>query len=155
MTPRVVVTEDSPLSDDVRGLLHEADAFANALYPPRSNHLVSAEDLLAEGVRFFVARLDGTPVGCGALRRRPPSGEIKRMFVTAQARGLGVGAAILAALEAAAREEGIALLQLETGIHNGAALQLYHRAGFAEREAFAPYGPDPLSVFMEKQMPAA
>ena len=115
---------------------------------------MSAEDLVAEGVRFFVARLDGAAVGCGALRRHPPSGEIKRMFVTAQARGLGVGAAILAALEAVARQEGITLLQLETGIHNGAALQLYHRAGFAERDAFAPYGPDPLSVFMEKRMSA-
>ena len=155
MTQRGAVAEESPLSDDARDLLRQADAFANALYPPRAGHLVSAEDLVAEGVRFFVARLDGAAVGCGALCRRPPSGEIKRMFVTAQARGLGVGAAILAALEAAAREEGIALLQLETGIHNGAALQLYHRAGFAEREAFAPHRPDPLSVFMEKQMPAA
>jgi putative acetyltransferase len=150
----IVITAESPLQDDIRALLAQSDAFAQALYPPKSNHLVSAEELVAEGVHFVVARAAGTIVGCGALRKNPPEGEVKRMFVTAQARGLGVGAAILAALEAVARAEGIAVLRLETGIHNLAALQLYNRAGYVERHAFPPYGPDPLSVFMEKQLSA-
>ena len=150
----IAVTEASPLHDDIRALLAQADAFAQDLYPPKSNHLVSPEALVAEGVLFVVARTGGAIVGCGALRRNPPEGEIKRMFVTAQARGLGVGAAILAALEAAARAEGITLVRLETGIHNLAALQLYNRAGYVERGPFLPYGPDPLSVFMEKRFPA-
>jgi putative acetyltransferase len=42
--------------------------------------------------------------------------------------------------------------RLETGVVSHAALALYRRAGFAEREPFADYGPDPLSVFMEKQL---
>jgi putative acetyltransferase len=41
---------------------------------------------------------------------------------------------------------------LETGIHQPAALSLYRSAGFIEREPFAPYLPDPLSVFMEKRI---
>jgi putative acetyltransferase len=149
----IAITEESPLQDTVRELLHQSNEFSQALYPPESNHLVSAEDLASEGVRFFVARVDGAIVGCGALLEVPPEGEIKRMFVTAAARGLGVGAAILRALEAAARKSGIATLRLETGIHNAAALQLYNRAGYAERGPFGDYRPDPLSVFMEKQLP--
>jgi putative acetyltransferase len=153
--PEISIAEESPFQAEVRLLLRESDAFAEALYPPKSNHLVSSEDLAATGVRFFVARADGNIVGCGALRETPPEGEIKRMFVTTSARGLGVGAAMLRALEAAARADGIATLQLETGIHNAAALQLYNRSGFVERGPFGPYHADPLSVFMEKHLPPA
>jgi putative acetyltransferase len=49
-----------------------------------------------------------------------------------------------------ARREGLGCLRLETGIYQPEALGLYRSAGYAEREAFAPYAPDPLSVFMEK-----
>lgn len=150
----ITVTEESPLGAEISELLRQSDDFANALYPPKSNHLVSAADLAAEGVHFVVARDGGNIVGCGALRKSPPEGEIKRMFVTSAARGLGVGAAILAALEDAARQAGITVLRLETGIHNRAALQLYNRKGYAERAPFPPYGPDPLSVFMEKSLSA-
>jgi hypothetical protein len=33
-----------------------------------------------------------------------------------------------------------------------AAVELYRKAGFVPRTAFAPYQPDPLSVFMEKRL---
>ncbi len=74
------------------------------------------------------------------------------MYVDPAARGLGVGRKILAALEAAALERGIRLLRLETGIHNTEALALYRACGFNDRGPFGEYGPDPLSVFMEKQV---
>jgi putative acetyltransferase len=144
------INEEPPTRGEIKRLIAEADAYAAALYPPDSNHLVSAEDLLAEGVRFFVARADGVAVGCGALRRRGTEGEIKRMFVMEHARGLGVGRAILQALEAAARADGIRVVRLETGTRNNEALGLYRRSGFADCAPFWDYGPDPLSVFMEK-----
>jgi len=56
---------------------------------------------------------------------------------------------MLAELEKAARESGLNLMRLETGIHNTEALALYRRAGFVACEAFGDYWPDPLSVFME------
>ncbi|HCU0908184.1 TPA: GNAT family N-acetyltransferase, partial [Klebsiella pneumoniae] len=43
-------------------------------------------------------------------------------------------------------------LRLETGIHQHAAIALYTRNGYQTRCAFAPYQPDPLSVFMEKPL---
>ena len=56
---------------------------------------------------FLLARLDGRPIGCGAVKTLAPGiGSIKRMWVAESARGLGLGRRILAALEAQARELG-------------------------------------------------
>src|SRR5437899_1964164 len=52
---------------------------------------------------FFVAR-DGEPLGCGAVRLIDAQiCEVKRMFVKPEARGRGVGRAILDALTGEAR----------------------------------------------------
>jgi putative acetyltransferase len=102
-------------------------------------------------MRFFVARQAGQAVGCGAIRIDPAGyGEVKRMFVSTEARGLKLGRRILDRIEEEARREGLACLRLETGIHQPEALALYRSAGYAERGAFGAYAPDPLSVFMEK-----
>jgi putative acetyltransferase len=74
------------------------------------------------------------------------------MFVTPEARGLKLGARILARLEQQARDERLACLRLETGIHQAAALGLYRAFGFRDRGPFGDYAPDPLSVFMEKPL---
>jgi GNAT superfamily N-acetyltransferase len=49
---------------------------------------------------FLLASLRATPIGCGALRfhGREPA-EIKRMWVAASARGLGVGRRLLGQLD--------------------------------------------------------
>ena len=102
---------------------------------------------------FLVARSTGRAVGCGAMLRDPRGwGEIKRMFVTAEARGEKIGARILAELEHIAAAEGLRLLRLETGIHSAAALATYRRAGYRECPPFGDYRPDPWSVFMEKAL---
>jgi putative acetyltransferase len=78
--------------------------------------------------------------------------ELKRMWVVPAARGQGISKAILADLESRARQAGIGALRLETGINNHEALRLYRRAGFRQCDPFADYKPDPLSVFMEKEV---
>jgi putative acetyltransferase len=87
--------------------------------------MVDVDALAAPTVRFFVARLDGRIMGCGALVLNGKSqAEIKRMFVDPEARGHGVGRAFLEAIERAASDEGICLTQLETGTSNHEALGL-------------------------------
>ena len=104
-------------------------------------------------VRFWVARREGVALGCGALRIDAAGyGEVKRMYVTPEARGQNVGRAILACIEDQAAREGLALLRLETGIHQAAARALYRSGGYAECAPFGEYRPDPLSVFMEKRL---
>ncbi len=155
MAVRVTIGAGSPLVAECQALLEQSDAHANALYPPTSNHLVDAQTLAAEQVRFFVARADAVAVGCGGYRHKGGYAEIKRMYVSAAARGLGVGRALLTAVENAARAEGIVVMRLETGTLNHEALGLYRRAGYREIGPFGDYAPDPVSVFMEKSLTPA
>jgi putative acetyltransferase len=63
----VIIAQETPGQDEVLILLRQSDAFAAALYPPESCHMVDVDALTAPTVRFFVARLGGSAVGCGAL----------------------------------------------------------------------------------------
>lgn len=150
----IQIKREPPGQPEIRLLLEASDAAAHALYPVESNHLVDAETMQAEGMRFFVVRADGVALGCGGFRRIGPDAEIKRMFVTETARGLGLGRMILETIEAAALAEGVAVLRLETGNKSTEALALYRNAGFSETGPFGSYGPDPYSVFMAKTLNA-
>ena len=87
--------------------------------------------------RFVVARLDGEPMGCGALRRiDEQTGEIKRVWVAKSARSLGVARRILRKLEAAAREMGLFILRLDTNKALTEAHALYRKVGYREVERF-------------------
>ena len=106
--------------------------------------------LLARGV-------DGTAIGCGALRRIADGvGELKRMYVVPAARGRGVARALLAALEDEARNRGWSTLRLETGPRQPEAIALYTGAGYRPVEAFGAYVADEKagdSLFFERVLP--
>jgi ribosomal protein S18 acetylase RimI-like enzyme len=86
---------------------------------------------------FLVAKLAGTAVGCGALRAFAPGvGEVKRMWVSPEARGRGVGRKLLAALESAARERRLRAIRLDTHSSLAEALRLYRAAGYREIPRF-------------------
>lgn len=147
----ITIALESPRQDDVARLIQELDAYQSSLYPAESNHLLDIDTLAAPSIRFFVARRGGDALGCGALRIDAAGyGEVKRMFVLPTARGMRLGRLILRRLEDQARREGLGCVRLETGIHQAEALALYRAAGYVERGPFGEYGPDPLSVFMEK-----
>ena len=149
----LILQIESPRQADVERLLAALDAYQSALYPPASNHFLDVDALAAPNVRFFVARREGRALGCGALRIDAAGyGELKRMFVSPEARGYRLGRLLLDRIEEEARREGLPCLRLETGIHQPEALGLYRAAGYVEREAFGEYRPDPLSVFMEKSL---
>jgi len=148
------IDRESPRQPEIVRLVEELDEYLGLLYPAESNHLLDVETLAQPDVRFFVGRRDGEALGCIALRVDPAGwGEVKRLYVSPRARGLGLGRQLLDALEAQARRERLALLRLETGIHQPEALGLFRAAGFHEIPAFGAYAPDPLSVFMEKTLP--
>ena len=153
MTGTLVIRQESPGQPDVMALIEALDAYANALYPPESNHLLDISALSDPGVAFLVVRDGSAAVGCGAVLHDPRGwGEVKRMYVRPDQRGRGIGRRVLTEIEAIARASDLPMLRLETGIHNTEALALYRRAGFADCAAFGDYAPDPLSVFMEKRV---
>lgn len=144
---------EDPSQPEVIRLLRDGEEHSAELYPAESNHHMPLSALRASHVRFLVARdASGRAVGTGALALNGAWAELKAMWVVPEARGLGVSRSILAALEACARREGVRILKLETGVNNHAALGLYARSGFTPCDPFGDYRPDPLSVFMEKDL---
>jgi putative acetyltransferase len=103
---------------------------------------------------FLIARADdGRPLGCGALRSLgEPVVEIKRMYVRPEARGRGVGAAILEALEREARRLGFKVVRLETGPLQPEAISLYARAGYREIPCFGAYAGAAMSRCFERRL---
>jgi GNAT superfamily N-acetyltransferase len=80
---------------------------------------------------FYLAALDGEPVGCVALARfDAETAEVKRMFVQERARRHGVGRALLARLQQDARTAGYRRLRLGTIEAMTAARRLYAEMGF-------------------------
>ena len=153
MSSALAIRQEHPDQPDVVALIEALDAYANALYPPESNHLLDIAALCDPAVAFLVVRDGSTAVGCGAVLRDARGwGEVKRMYVRPDQRGHGIGFRLLAEIEAVARRDGLPWLRLETGIHNTEALALYRRVGFVDCVPFGDYAPDPLSVFMEKRV---
>ncbi|MCA0316864.1 MAG: GNAT family N-acetyltransferase [Proteobacteria bacterium] len=152
MVESVVIGAETPLQAEIEQLVAASDAFSASLYPAEGRHPVDIARLAAPDVRFLVARRDGIAVGCVALLVAAPAGEIKRMFVASEARGLKLGAALLAAIETEARGARLSLLRLETGPRSVAALALYTAGGYQPCGPFPPYGPSPHSIFMEKRL---
>jgi putative acetyltransferase len=144
---------ERPDQADVHALLVTVRTWSEDLYPPESRHGLDLDAYAHPDVTLFVAREAGVVLGCGAYRLQDDgSAEVKSMFVVPEARGRGIGRAILAAIEDAVRGR-ITALRLETGIKQDAAIRLYESAGFHRRGPFGSYRDDPLSVFMEKPLP--
>jgi GNAT superfamily N-acetyltransferase len=149
----ITITAERPNTPEATALILELEEHLASLYPQESRHGYSVDKLLAQGVAFFLLREGETPAGCGGVQLYGTSyGELKRMYVRPQFRGRGFGDLILGQLTEYARSRDVAVLRLETGIHQAAAMALYERAGFREIPPFGEYRPDPLSRFFEKRI---
>ncbi len=148
-----LIVEERPDTPDAVQLIAELEAVLSPMYPQESRHGYSVEKLIREGVAFFVTRHDGAPAGCGGIQLYGTEyGEVKRMYVRPEFRGLGLGKLMLDHLAAYARQRGVTVLRLETGIHQTDAIALYERYGFQRRPPFGEYREDPLSVYYEKHI---
>jgi putative acetyltransferase len=159
VAPGLTVERVTSATDEVRALLGELDDDLSAGYPPEQRHALSLDALFQPHVRFFVARVDGAPVGCGGVALLGDFAEVKRMYVRAAVRGAGVAQALLARLEAETRDAGMTVLRLETGDRQERAMAFYERAGFQRRGAFGAYASMTAhavatSVFFEKSVAA-
>ena len=100
----------------------------------------------AVATHVLAVREDGTPLGTGRLLYGETVaaktdgdltvGSLGRLAVTEEARGLGVGVALVRAIEDAARARGLAAVDLHAQTH---ALGFYERLGY---EAYGPEFPD-------------
>jgi putative acetyltransferase len=149
----VVIAEERPDSPDAVALIGELDEHLGALYAVESRHGFSVEKLLRDGVKFFVARDGGRPAGCGGvLLVGREYAEVKRMYVRPAFRGRRIGRLMLDHLVEHARQHGLTVIRLETGIHQRQAIALYEARGFRKIPPFGPYRDDPVSLCYELQL---
>jgi len=127
---------------DYQSLEDELKALSTKYGPPYGRTLLS----VANG---------GDIVGGGAYRRLSDGVcELKRLYISGEARGRGIGRQLSEALTAAARTDGFSLMKLDTGNLMTEAIAMYASMGF---KTCAPYHAYPNSimpflVFMEKAL---
>ena len=133
----VAIEPADPASADARlcigAYLHELEQRFESGFDPARSVSANPEELVPPAGLFLLAYLDGRPVGCGGLKvtgRR--LGEIKRMWVAPDARGLGIAQRLLDALERHAVGMGLTTLQLDTNRSLKEAHALYVRNGYRE-----------------------
>jgi GNAT superfamily N-acetyltransferase len=141
-TESITIARADLLADTSRALITALNAELTGAYSePGANHFALDPAEVAEGHgAFLVVHRNGTPVGCGAVRKLDAeTGELKRMYVVPAARGLGIGRRLVAALETEALELGVRRLVLETGVRQDAAIALYRATGFSPIPLYGEY----------------
>jgi len=89
------------------------------------------------GGEILVARLNGKVVGCVMMQKIDErTCEMKRMFVSPEGRGLGLGRRLAESIMQAAIGRGYTAMRLDTGRSHDAALELYRSLDFEE---ISPY----------------
>jgi len=147
------IAVETPLQDDVRVLVAELNATLLELTPPEFVFHLTVEQMAESDTTVFIARDDGEPVACGALKRHDGGiGEVKRMYTRPSHRGRRIGAMIVEQIERRAREAGLTRLVLETGDRHPAAWTVYERAGFTRCGPVLDYPDSKWSVFYEKTL---
>jgi GNAT superfamily N-acetyltransferase len=132
---------------DAQRLVEEVQEEYVVRYGGRDNTPLDAAAFEPPDGLFLVAYRDGVPVATGAWRRRDDvevfgtrwTAEVKRMYVTPDARGTGLARRVLARLEDTAADVGLEAVVLETGTAQPEAMALYESSGYARIESFGHY----------------
>jgi len=142
---------DTPVSAK---LVADYVAAIKAMYPwwtPEVGPGMTARDVEPPTGRWLVAYRDGRAVGCGGLKRIDErTAEIKRIYVTPDARGAGVARALLRSLEQASTHAGYEVVRLDTGPEQQASVKLFSSSGY---EPIGDYNGNPVAAYwFEKRL---
>ena len=152
----ITVKQVNPEQPEVYKLIQDLDHYLIERYPAESNHLDSIKTLQAQNVAVFAAYVNLKAKACGAIKLMQDDGnygEVKRVYVSPDSRGLGLAKKIMQALENFALANEFRIIRLETGTEQPESIGLYQKLGYNVRDAFADYPEDdPYCVFMEKTL---
>ena len=147
----VLQAESRQQLDDVRGLIRAFVDWArvrlaadiervNRYFDPKSfePELEGLPGRYAPPSGSLLVAYDGErPVGCVGMRDLGDRVcEMKRMFVSAEARGKGVGQLLVERLIGDARRAGHGIMRLDTSMHQHEAMALYEKMGFRRIAAY-------------------
>ncbi|MFN6952272.1 MAG: GNAT family N-acetyltransferase [Albidovulum sp.] len=152
--PRVTILEADPAGTEARACLSSYYAELARRLPGGFDVTLSRDPEAAamrrpRGVFLLAAGTSG-PVGCVGLRGHGEWAEVKRLWISADARGAGVASRLMARIETVARDLGMVLLRLDTNAALTEAAALYRKTGWTEIPRF---NDDPYAqIFFEKRL---
>ena len=137
-----MISVDDPRRPEVRALLERHLSFCLSETPPEHSFALDVDGLLDPKVTLVSYRDGENVLGVAALKELDGAhAEVKSMHTAAEARGRGVGRALLAHLLDTAKARGYQRVFLETGTTPGfaAARALYESMGFTPTGPFGGY----------------
>lgn len=145
------ISPADPTTPDIRQLIGAHLEYGHNSYPNESCHHLPFDQHQAAGFALFAARDAEECVGISGLKMiSANTAEIRSMHVLENARGRGVGEALLRYIIRHAEQSNLHALYLGTGSRTASApaRRLYERAGFSYCPPFGIYAADPESVYM-------
>ncbi|WP_029272035.1 GNAT family N-acetyltransferase [Flavobacterium sp. KJJ] len=150
MNQNIKVVKTTSENPDFISLIETFDTFLWERYPELKRDYWG-NNLIEFNPNVIVVYLDKKPVGCGCFKKyNKNTAELKRMFVSPEARGLGLAQLIILELEKEARNNGFEIFILETLYKQVEAISLYQKVGFKIVDNYEPYVGLTNSVCMSK-----
>lgn len=134
----IQVDPDDPRAQKcMQSFYAEISTVLGKVFDPHLSGKPEADNLRPPNGVFLLALSDGLPIGCCALKGQGGGlGEVKRLWVSPAARGLGLSSQLMTQIEDQARRLGMTTLQLDTNGKLTAALALYRNANWREIERY-------------------
>ncbi len=140
------------ISEDVVHLIDDLDKYQNSLYPKEDNYLDPIHILLDENVFFLGVYSKEQLTACCAVKKMNGYGEIKRLYVKPEFRGIGLAKKLIMKMEEYLKKEGIKYAKAETGVSQPEAIRLYEDLDYERSHPFGDYSENPHSLFFIKNL---
>ena len=152
MNDKIEICKCTSENLDFIKLITEFDNYLWEKYPKlKSNYW--GNNIIEINPNVVLIYMDSKAVACGCFKKYDEKTiEIKRMFVSPEARGMGFAQIILKELELLATQKGFSYSILETLYKQEEAIALYQKVGYSIVDNYEPYIGLMNSVCMRKQI---
>lgn len=152
MNPTIKVVKTTSENPDFLFLIETFDTFLWERYPELKKEYWG-NNIIEFNSNVFIIYLDDETVACGCFKKYNKNAvELKRMFVSPKARGLGLAQMIIGELEVEAKNQGFEIMILETLYKQIEAINLYQKVGFEIVDNYEPYVGLTNSICMSKSI---
>ena len=152
MKPTIRVVKTTSENPDFLFLIETFDTFLWERYPELKKEYWG-NNIIEFNSNVLIVYLEDEPVACGCFKKYNDTAvELKRMFVSPKARGLGLAQLVIGELEVEAKRQGFEIMILETLYKQIEAISLYQKVGFEIVENYEPYIGLSNSICMSKSI---
>jgi len=153
MNAKLEVVKTTNKNPDFLLLIETFDAYLWDRYPELKHEYWGNNIIDVFNDNVFLIYKDGKASACGCFKKYDQwSVELKRMFISPEARGLGLAQMVIKELETEAIKQGFKTMILETLYKQTEAINLYQKIGFKIVENYEPYIGLENSVCMSKSI---